>query len=180
MDLKNKVKDSLVVLEINNNKIINVTLEWMDFLKMSKENSRYEYIESVFKTILSKIKNIEMNIKDDLYSNEESFVNYFKAGLVGGNECFQELNKFILSMMDLENEMIEDIKNYNDNNLNDDEQLSQAIYLIRDKMYFSDFKSAVFNFYNNMTSILNEVFDFADELYIHYGGDINLVENSKF
>lgn len=177
MELKNKVKDSLVTLESNNNEIIKTAIEWIDFLKISKENSRYEYIEYVFKNIIIKIETIENNLKDDLYTNEDSFVDFFKAGLIGGSECFQEINKFILSMMELENEFIEDMSN--DNNLPDDEKLQKAIFLVTDKIFFFAFKTAIFEFYNNMCSILNEVFDFADELYIYYGGDINLVNASK-
>lgn len=162
MELKNKIAESLLLLEADKNEVTKIFSEWAKFLQITPDDMKVKGAEDIFNKVLNTIKNIKDTLRNNLENNFDNFLEFFKVGVMAGIENQKEVQNLIISLINLEE---------NDEDAVNTSASLENIVEIREKMYFLDFKRAAFIFFVDMCNILDEVMNYAKTLFSQYVED---------
>lgn len=167
MELKIKIEKAIVVLEKDKQDIKDLFIKWMGLCRFEDEIG-IEAVGRIFDSVINKIKRMYDTLTNDLETNYENFFEFFKAGLSGGADCFNEIYDLILHMKSLKDESKTDVVK----EIDKENATLENLVNLADEVYFLKLHKLVFTFYEDMKNIVDDVFDYADELYIHHTGDV--------
>lgn len=168
MELKTKIETYLSLLDSDKDEITKSFLKWMEFFKITKEEMDLSYIEGYFNKVLIKIRKIENALTGDLEDNYDNFLEFFMIAVDGGTECHKDIQDLISNMN------LEDEEGLDEEGLDEEEVSLGKFVNLADKIHLIKFKKTVYKFYFDMSDILDDVFDYADKLYIHHTDDVTL------
>lgn len=167
MDLKIKIQEYLTLLEKDKQDIKELFNNWMELCRFQEQERGVEALGRIFDSVINKIKIMDNTLTNDLEKNYDNFFEFFKAGLGGGVDCYKEIQDFILHMKSLDDERKKEVVK----GIDKENVTLENLGMLADEVYFLKLNKLVFKFYEDMKNIVDDVFNYADELYIHHTGD---------